>query len=47
MNLKTQCYFYLQNIIESSQLNIDVMGAHKETIIEELDAYEEIDVDKE
>lgn len=47
MNLKTQCYFYLQTIIEQSLMNIDVMEAHKDTIIEELDAYEEIEVDKE
>lgn len=46
-NLKTQCYFILQTIIESWVMNIDNLSRYKDIIIQELDAYEEIDVDKE
>lgn len=46
-NLKTQCYFELQKIIEQSKLNVAVMAQYREEIIQELDEIEEVDVDKE
>jgi len=44
-NLKTQCYFILQTLIETSKINIAQMDRWIDQITEELDAYEEINVD--
>lgn len=43
-NLKTQCYFLLQEYFE--KINIAKMERWREEIISELDVYEEVDADK-
>ena len=46
-NLKTQCYIALTDPISESKINLSRMERWREEITQELDAYEEIDIDKE
>lgn len=46
-NLKTQCYMTLADPIHEAKINLSIMERWKEEIVQELNAYEEVDTDKE